>query len=88
MQIVAKAKTTARDKRVAFKIANTTYIPYTMKPKTNLAELDILKPGETKSTRPADFNLLTNHDDGYRMLVHSSKSKILTKLRKSLVPNT
>ena len=64
--IVAPAITTARDKRVAIKIANTTDFPYTITPHTKLAELQILKPEETKSIRPVDLaalNLLTEHDD-------------------------
>ena len=63
---VAPAITTARDKRVAIKIANTTDFPYTKTPHTKLAELQILKPEETKSIRPVDLaalNLLTEHDD-------------------------
>ena len=64
--IVAPAKTTARDKRVAIKIANITDFPYTVTPHTKLAELQILKPEETKSIRAVDIaalNLLTEHDD-------------------------
>ena len=64
--IVVHAITTARDKRVAIKIANTTDFPYTITPHTKLAELQILKPEETKSIRPVDLaalNLLTEHDD-------------------------
>ena len=64
--IVAPAITTARDKRVAIKIANTTDFPYTVTPHTKLAELQILKPEETKSIRAVDIaalNLLTEHDD-------------------------
>ena len=64
--IVAPAITTARDKRVSIKIANTTDFPYTNTPHTNLAELQIQKPEETKSIRavdPASLNLLTEHDD-------------------------
>ena len=64
--IVAPAITTARDKRVAIKLANTTDFPYTINPHTKLAELQILKPDETKSIRPVDIaalNLLTEHDD-------------------------
>ena len=64
--IVAPAITTARDKRVPIKIANTTDFPYTITPHTKLAELQILKPEETKSKRAVDIaalNLLTEHDD-------------------------
>ena len=58
--------TTARDKRVAIKIAKTKYFPYTVTPNTKLAELQVLNPEETKSIRPVDLaalSLLTNHDD-------------------------
>ena len=47
--MVAPVIPTARDKRVAIKIANTTDFPYTINPHTKLAELQILKPEETKS---------------------------------------
>ena len=64
--IVAPAITTARDKRVAIKIANITDFRYTITPHTKLAELQTLKPEETKSIRAVDLaalNLLTEHDD-------------------------
>ena len=64
--IIAPAITTARDKRVPIKIANTTDFPYTITPHTKLAELQILKPEETKSIRAVDIaalNLLIEHDD-------------------------
>ena len=64
--IIAPATTTARDKRVAIKIANTTDFPYTIATDTKVAELQILKPEETKMIRPvniAALNLLTEHDD-------------------------
>ena len=64
--IVAPAKTTACDKRVAKKIANTTDFPYTINLHTKLAELQILKPEETELIRPGDIgalDLLTEYDD-------------------------
>ena len=64
--IVAPAITTARDKKIPIKIANTTDFPYTMATDTKMAELQILKPEETKMIRPVDMaalNLLTDHDD-------------------------
>ena len=64
--IVAPAITTARDKKVPNKIANTTDFPYTIATDTKIAELQILKPEETKMIRPVDIaalNLLTEHDD-------------------------
>ena len=65
--IVAPAITlAARDKRVAIKIANTTDFPHTVTPHTKLAELQILKPEETKLIRAVDkaaLNLLTEQDD-------------------------
>ena len=64
--IVAPAIATARDKKVPIKIANTTDFPYTIATDTKIAELQILKPEETKMIRPVDIaalNLLTEHDD-------------------------
>ena len=45
--IVAPTITTARDKLVAIKIANSTESSYTITSNTKLAELHILKPEET-----------------------------------------
>ena len=64
--MLAPAITTARDKKVAIKIANTTDFPYTIATDTKLAELQILKPEETKMIRPVDIaalKLLTEQDD-------------------------
>ena len=64
--IIAPAITTARNKKVPTKIANTTDFPYTIATDTKVAELQILKPDETKIIRPVDIaalNLLTEHDD-------------------------
>ena len=63
---VAPAITTARDKKVTIKIANTTDFPYTVSADTKLAELQFLKPEETKIIRPVDIaalNLLADNDD-------------------------
>ena len=64
--IVAPAITTARDKKVPIKTANTTDFPYTIATDTNIAELQILKPEDTKMIRTVDkatLNLLTEHVD-------------------------
>ena len=64
--LVAPAITTARDKKVAIKIANTTDFPYTIATDTKTAEIQTLKPEETNMIRPVDtaaLNLLTEHDD-------------------------
>ena len=64
--IVASAITTAREKKVPNKIAKTTEFPYTIATDTKVAELQSLKPEETKMIRPVDIaalNLLTEHDD-------------------------
>ena len=64
--MIAPAITTARDKKVAIKIANTTDFLYTKATDTKVTELQILKPEETKMIRPVDIaalNLLTEHDD-------------------------
>ena len=60
------ALTTARGMKVAIKFANTTDFPYTIAADTKIAELQILKPEETKMIRPLDIaalNLLTEHGD-------------------------
>ena len=56
--IVAPAITTAREKKIAVKVANTTDFPYTIRPNTKIAELQILKPSETKNIRPLDVAAL------------------------------
>ena len=64
--IPCPAITTARDKKVAIKIANTTDFPYTIAADTKIADLQILKPEETKMIRPVDIaalNFLTENDD-------------------------
>ena len=64
--MVAPAISTARGKKTAIKVANTTDFPYTIAADTKIAELQILKPEETKMIRPVDIaalNLLTEHDD-------------------------
>ena len=64
--IVAPAIATVRDKKVPIKIANTTDFPYTIATDTKVAELQNLKPEETKMIRPVDIaalNLLIEHDD-------------------------
>ena len=64
--IVAPAITTARDKKVAITIANTTDFPYTIGRDNKFAELQILKPGVTKMIRSVDIaalNLLREHQD-------------------------
>ena len=62
----AKVITTARDKKIPIKIANTTDFPYTIATDTKMAELQNLKHEETKMIRPVDIaalNLLTDYDD-------------------------
>ena len=64
--MIPPAIITARDKKVAKKIANTTDFLYTKATDTKVAELQILKPEETKMIRPVDIaalNLLTEYDD-------------------------
>ena len=60
------AITTARDKKVAIKLANARDFPYTIAADTKVAELQMLKPEETKMIRPVDIaalNILTEHDN-------------------------
>ena len=51
---------------MTIKNANTIDVPHTINPSTKLAELQILKPEETRMIRPVDvaaLNLQTDHDD-------------------------
>ena len=52
--IVAPALATAHNKRINIGIANLKDFPYTKKNHTKLAELQILKPKDTKQIRPID----------------------------------
>ena len=64
--IVAPALATAHNKRLNIRIANLTDFPHTIKNHTKLAELQILKPEETKQIRPVDaaaLKLLEDPDD-------------------------
>ena len=64
--VIAAAITTARDKKVAKRIASTTDFPYKVPADTKVAELQILKPEVTKMMRPVDIaalNLPTEHND-------------------------
>ena len=64
--IVAPALATAHNKRFNIRIANLTDFPHTIKNHTKLAELQILKPEDTKQIRPVDaaaLKLLEDPDD-------------------------
>ena len=64
--IVPPAKTTARDEKVAIKIASTTDFNYTISADTKLAELQILKPEKTELIRSVDIAVINHskeHDD-------------------------
>ena len=64
--IVAPALATAHNKRLNIRIANLTDFPHTIKNHTKLAELQILKPEDTKQIRPVDaaaLKLLEDPDD-------------------------
>ena len=64
--IVAPALATAHNKRINIRIANLTDFPHTINNHTKLAELQILKPEETKQIRPIDaaaLKLLQDPDD-------------------------
>ena len=64
--IVAPALATAHNKRLNIRIANLTDFPHTIKNHTKLAELQILKPEDTKQIRPIDaaaLKLLEDPDD-------------------------
>ena len=64
--IVAPALATAHNRRLNIRIANLTDFPHTIKNHTKLAELQILKPEDTKQIRPVDaaaLKLLEDPDD-------------------------
>ena len=61
--IVAPALATAHNKRINLRIANLTDFPHTIKNHTKLAELQILRPEDTKQIRPVDVATLTTLQD-------------------------
>ena len=61
--IVAPALATAHNKRINLRIANLTDFPHTIKNHTKLAELQILRPEDTKQIRPIDVATLTTLQD-------------------------
>ena len=64
--LVAPALATAHNKRLNIRIANLPDFPHTIKNHTKLAELQILKPEDTKQIRPVDaasLKLLEDPDD-------------------------
>ena len=76
--IVAPALATAHNKRLNIRIANLTDFPHTIKNHTKLAELQILKPEDTKQIRPVDaaaLKLLEDPDDTHMYVNELMKSK-------------
>ena len=61
--IVAPALATAHNKRINLPITNLTDFPHTIKDHTKLAEMQILKPEDTKRVRPIDVPTLTTLQD-------------------------
>ena len=61
--IVAPALATAHNKRINLRIANLTDFPHTIKNHTKLAELQTLRPEDTKQIRPVDVAMLTTLQD-------------------------
>ena len=61
--IVAPALATAHNKRINLRIANLTDFPHTIKNHTKLAELQILRPEDSKQIRPVDVATLTTLQD-------------------------
>ena len=61
--IVAPALATAHNKRINLRTANLTDFPHTIKNQTKLAELQILKPEDTKQIRPVDVATLATLQD-------------------------
>ena len=75
--IVAPALATAHNKRINIRIANLTEFPYTITNHTKLAELQILKPEDTKQIRPIDvaaLNTLQDPDDAHMYVNELMKS--------------
>ena len=75
--IVAPALATAHNKRLKIRIANLTDFPHTIKNHTKLAELQILKPEDTKQIRPVDaaaLKLLEDPDDTHIYINELMKS--------------
>ena len=75
--IVAPALATAHNKRINLRIANLTDFPHTIKNHTKLAELQILRPEDTKQIRPVDVATLTtqqNPDDTHMYVNELMKS--------------
>ena len=75
--IVAPALATAHNKRIKIRIANLTDFPHTLKNHTKLAELQILKPEDTKQLPPVDaatLKLLQDPDDTHMYVNELMKS--------------
>ena len=75
--IVAPALATTHNKRINIRIANLTDFPHTIKNHTKLAELQNLKPEETKQIRPIDaaaLKLLQDPDDTHMYVNELMKS--------------
>ena len=75
--IVAPALATAHNKRLNIRITNLTDFPHTIKNHTKLAELQILKPEDTKQIRPVDaatLKLLQDPDDTHMYVNQLMKS--------------
>ena len=89
--IVAPALATAHNKRLNIRIANLTDFPHTIKNHTKLAELQILKPEDTKQIRPVDaaaLKLLDDPDDAHLYINELLKAKRnWTKWWEPLVPH-
>ena len=75
--IVAPALASAHNKRISIRIVNLAEFSYTMKSHTKIAELQILKPEDTKQIRPIDtaaLSLLTDPDDTHMYVNELMKS--------------
>ena len=73
----APALATAHNKRINIRMANPTDFPHTIKNHTKLAELQILKPEDTKQIRPIDaaaLTLLQDPDDTHMYVNQLMKS--------------
>ena len=76
--IIAPALVTAHIKRLSIRIANLTDFPHTIKNHSKLAEMQILKPEDTKQIRPSDaaaLKLLQDPDHTHMYVNELMKSK-------------
>ena len=83
--IVATALATAHNKRLNIRITTLTDFPHTIKSRTKFAELQILKPEDTKQIQPVDaakLKLLQDPGD-----THMYVNELMKSLKKNKTTN-